>query len=276
LASQYVIGEENTRPVNLMLVCPSGGGGSALLLERYGQVEGVKAFGDITYMKLADTHLDRVSKGLEKTWIFAEFNKILSRKPSVSMNTVGLLDEVCEEGVPNISLPYFERSWNPPVKCNVIIKLTPSFLEAHALDWWSFGFLQRFSPSIATWTYSDNQIKTILLWIKNAQHRKEGIWSKTFKPRRIEVKKRYMDLIEERYTHEICNDMTNYIRNLCKKYRVYFNERLDKELPFRTQMRSQKLFEGLVLRNRNSVSQPEDWEDFEGMYEHINTKFEYL
>jgi hypothetical protein len=267
LASSYVEDEQETVPVNLMLSTLSGGGKSSLLLKRYGNVPRVVVHGDITYMKLADTYLDRAHDGKDMTWIFPEFNKILGRKHSVASNTVGLIDEACEEGVPSISLPYFERRWNPPARVSVIIGLTPSFLKAHAVNWWGFGFLQRFL--VFTWRYTDRQIRTILFYIKHQHHLKEGVWSQNFDIRQVILAEKYSDYIESELTHEFCKNMSDYIRRLDP----HFEEETESELPFRTQMRLQKLLKGLARRNNHAEVTNDDWVQFRRLFENMNCNY---
>lgn len=271
IASQYVVDEKRTRPVNLMLSSLSGAGKSELLLGKYGKVKGVMPFGDVTYMRLADTYLDRAHKGIDKTWLFPEFNKIIGRKSSVAANTVGLVDEACEEGCPSISLPYFERKWNPPVRVSVIIGLTPSFLKAHAINWWGFGFLQRFI--VVTWRYTDKQVKAILKYIKKQHHLRESVWTREFQPKKVNMSTRYADAIENELTRDFCTNMTQYIARLHQEFHEPFDEELEKELPFRTQMRLQKLLKGLALRNKHHEVTKHDWIQFRDLFEYMNCKY---
>jgi len=274
LATPYLTDEQDSRPVNLMLSTESGGGKSSLLLTKYGSVKGVKSFGDVTYDKLAKKHLERVYEGKEKTWIFAEFNKILSRKASVASNTVGLLDMACEEGVAGIELPYFEREWKPYPKVSVIIGLTPSFLYAHSVNWWGFGFLQRFV--LVTWRYTKPQINLILWRIKNQRHLKTGIWSHTFEATEVKLDSKYSDYIETKLTKPIIESNNRFMTEMYKRSNETFDPKTESELPFRTQMRLQKLLKGLALRNGHTKVTNEDWKLFKKCFPHLNPDFNFV
>jgi len=237
LATPYVSDEVHSRPVNFVFCTLSGGGKTALLLEKYGSVKGVKALGDVTYDQLAKKYLDKINRTELRTLILPEFNKIIGRKAAVARNTVGLIDMVCEEGVPSIDLPFFQRTWNPPVKCNVIIGLTPSFLNAHLLDWWAYGFAQRFI--IVSWNYTDAQVQRILHHIKKQLHLKEEKYSRVFRETRVKLPEKYAGKLES-YSIRICEDMTDYVEKLHIARGWKFDRRLERELPYRNQMRLQK------------------------------------
>jgi len=271
IASQHVIDEKNTRPLNFMLITLSGGGKSQILLEKYGQVEGVKAFGDVTYARLADKWLDKIHRREIGTLIFPEFNKILGRRASVAQNTVGLIDEVCEEGCPSIDLPYFSMTWNPPVRANVIIGLTPSFYNAHLIDWWGFGFAQRFIP--VTWSYSDYQEEKILHSIIKQRHLKERVCNLKIRDKAINLPEEYSRRIKEHFTRRIVEDQTDYVEKLYMSKRLRFDRKLEKELPFRTQQRLQKALKSIALLNGHTTAKKSDYIEFIDLFRFMNLKF---
>lgn len=271
IASEHVLDEENTRPLNIMLVTLSGGGKSSILLEKFGKVEGVKSFGDITYDQLAKQWLDKTHDGKVNTWIFSEFNKILGRKQSTARNTLTLIDEVCEEGCPSIDLPYFVRTWNPSVKANVILGLTPSFLNAHLIDWWGFGFAQRFL--YVTWKYSNEQIEEILNYIKKQYHKKKDVYELNVHDRKIELPTRYADKIKKKYTMKITADMTDYVEKAHNQYNKNFDRELEKELPFRNQMRLQKFLKTIAFLNGHRIVEWTDYLEFKNLFRFMNLKF---
>ncbi len=273
LATPYVLDEAQTRPVNFLFVTLSGGGKSALLLEKYGSVKGVKALGDITYDRLTKTYLQKIHRNEIRTLIFPEFNKIIGRKVSVARNTIGIIDELCEEGVPSIDLPYFQRTWNPPVRCNVIIGLTPSFLNAHLVDWWGYGFAQRFL--VVTWNYSKEQEKAILAYIKKQRHLIQRKSSKFFKESEVDLPQKIAHRLKK-YSLRICEDMTDYIEALCNSRGLKFDRRLERELPFRTQMRLQKFLKAIALLNDSPVVRLLDFLEFKHLFEFMNLRFNNL
>lgn len=273
LATPYVVNEENARPVNLLFVTLSGGGKSALLLEKFGEVEGVFAHGDITYIKLVHNWLEKIHRKEIRTLIFPEFNKIIGRKASTARNTLGLLDELCEEGIPSIDMPHFCRTWNPPVKCNIITGMTPSFLNAHLLDWWGYGFAQRFL--IVTWNYSIEQIKKVLRYIEKEFHLKEKKYVKVFREAEVELPYKYARKLED-YSLRICDDMTDYVEKLCLARRWKFDRRLQKDLPYRTQMRLQKFLKAIALVNGRNRVKPLDFLEFKHLFEFMNLQFKQL
>lgn len=273
LATPYILEETQTRPVNLIFVTLSGGGKSALLLEKYGMLKGVKAFGDITYDRLVKSYLQKIYRKEIRTLIFPEFNKIIGRKVSVARNTTGILNELGEEGVPSIDLPYFQRTWNPPVRCNLIIGMTPSFLNAHLLDWWGYGFAQRFL--VVTWNYSKEQIEAILEYIERQLHLMEGKCSEIFKESKVDLPTRFARKLE-RYSLRICEDMTDYIEELCNSRNWRFNRKLERELPFRTQMRLQKFLKAIALLNGRNRVKALDFVEFKRLFKFMNLRFNDL
>ena len=273
LATPYVSDEASSRPVNFLFVTLSGGGKSALLLEKFGKVKGVKACGDITYDRLAKDCLDKIHRKEIRTLMFPEFNKVIGRKVSVARNTIGVLDEICEEGVPSIDLPFFQRTWNPPVRCNVIIGMTPSFLNAHLLDWWGYGFAQRFL--VVTWNYSDEQVRNVLAYIKKQRHLRERSYSKSFRETKVTLPEKFADKIEA-YSMKFCEDMTDYVEKLTVSHGWRFDSKLEKELPYRTQMRLQKFLKAIALVNGRNVVKPLDFLEFKHLFEFMNLRFNEL
>ena len=205
--------------------------------------------------------------------IFPEFNKIVGRKETTARNTVGLIQEICEEGVPNIELPYFVRSFNPPAKANVLIGLTPSFLKAHIIDWWGMGFAQRFIP--VSWSYSNQQIHDILQYIEKQLHLKEKIYSNDFEEKEIAISERKAKKLEN-YALRICEDMTDYVERLCIDRRLLFNRRTEKELPFRFQERLQRFLKAIALLNGRDRVHNRDIYEFKKLFEFMNLRFEDL
>jgi hypothetical protein len=273
IASQYVLDEKDSRPVNLLVSTLSGGGKTALLLERYGCVKGVRALGDVTYDQLAKKYLDQIYREEVRTLVLAEFNKVIGRKACVSRNTVGILSEMGEEGVPSIDLPYFQRTYVPPAKCSLIIGLTPSFLNAHLMDWWAFGFAQRFL--LVTWNYSDAQTKQILQHIINQRHLKPQRFTRVFEDTKIHLPKKYADKLEL-YSFRVCEDMTNHVERLHAARGWKFDRHLERELPFRTQMRLQKFLKGLALLNGRTEVKANDVLEFQHLFEYMNCNFSEL
>jgi hypothetical protein len=270
IATQYVKDEADSRPVNLMFVTLSGGGKSALLLEKFGAVQGVKALGDVTYDSIAKVYLDQIYRKEIRTLILAEFNKIIGRKATTARNTLGIINELGEEGVPSIDLPFFHRSWEPPVRCNILIGLTPSFLNAHLLDWWGYGFAQRYL--FITWNYSKEQETKILRYVQKQLHLKKGLYSKALKEKKIELSERLARKLED-YSIRICEDMTDYVEKLCLSRRWKFDRELERELPFRTQMRLQKFLKAMALVNGRSKVTSFEIREFKLLFNFMNLRF---
>lgn len=274
IATPYVKDEGNSRPVNFMFVTLSGAGKSKLLLEKFGSFPKVKALGDVTYDGLTKVYLDKIAQKEILTLILAEFNKIIERKASTSSNTIGVLNEMGEEGVPSIDLPYFHRFWKSPVKCNLMLGMTPSLLKKHLLDWWGYGFAQRFL--FVTWNYSPQQERQIQEYIKKQLHLKEEKFSsKLLKETHIELPERIADKMID-YSNKICKDTTDYVENLCKLRHWNFEKELERELPFRTQIRLQKFLKALALVNGRKKVTPFELKEFEHLFEFMNLRFNIL
>ena len=273
VATTYVKDEANSRPVNIGAITLSGGGKSTMLLEQIGGLKGVKALGDITYDGLTKIYLDKIAKKEIRTLILAEFNKIIKRKASTAQNTLGVLNMMCEEGVPTINLPYFQRTWKPPVKCNLILGMTPSLLNNHLIDWWGYGFAQRFL--FVTWNYTDEQERQILGYIQKQKHLNIERFSKIYKDTKIELSERLAHKLEP-YSIKICKDMTNYVESLYSSRNWEFDRKIERELPFRTQMRLQKFLKALALVNGRKKVTPFELKEFEQLFEFMNLRFNKL
>lgn len=70
--------------------------------------------------------------------------------------------------------------------------------------------------------------------------------------------------------------MTDYVEDLCHSKGLRFDRRLERELPFRTQMRLQKFQKGLALLNgRCKVKRP-DYQEFRQLFKFMNLRFNDL
>ena len=244
-----------------------------MLLEQIGGLKGVKALGDITYDGLTKIYLDKIAKKEIRTPILEEFNKIIRRKASTAQNTLGIINMMCEEGVPSIDLPYFHRSWNPPVKCNVIIGMTPSLLNTHLIDWWGSGLAQRFL--FVTWNYTDEQERQILGYIQKQMHLTIERFSKIQIDTKIELSERLAHKLEP-YSIQICKDMTDYVESLYLSRNWKFDRKIERELPFRTQMRLQKFLKALALVNGRKKVTPFELKEFKELFKFMNLRFNEL
>jgi len=280
IGSAYVIEEGAWRPVNAMFITKSGGGRSSMLLEKFGQVKGVYAAGDITYDKLVKKVIPKIHRDEIKTLIMAEFNKILGRKASTARNIIGILMEIIEEGCPSIDLPYYSRNYNPPARANLLVGMTPSFFKAHLLEWWGQGFIQRFSPTPITWGYTDRQVDMILGYIKHEFHQRQKPYFGILPDEPVEVKIPYKiaDKLEKYYTREIVDSMTEYVEHYCEVRRIHFDPREEEELPFRTQIRLQRYLKGLSLMREGNDGRVtnKDYKMFKSIFPYMNLKYKFI
>jgi hypothetical protein len=70
--------------------------------------------------------------------------------------------------------------------------------------------------------------------------------------------------------------MTDYIEELRNSRRLNFDRRLERELPFRTQIRLQKFLKAIALLNGRHVVSPLDFLEFKNLFEFMNLRFNDL
>jgi len=154
------------KPVNLMLIAKSESGGSEILKE-FEQIPMVYSTSDLTYSGLVVNLLDQIDAGKIDVIMISDYNKVIGKSITTSMQIESALCDLMEEGIHDIcQIGKMRKDFTGKyVKCGIIAKITIDIYNQALIRWASSGYDERYVK--VQWIYDNEQKEKIKTYLKN-------------------------------------------------------------------------------------------------------------
>ena len=258
---------------NLALVAQSGSGKSRIL-RQFAKYDGVMMVTNTSYDQIVKSILAKIRNKEVDLLAFPEFNKILARKESTMLSTLGILNPLIDEGIDGIEMPNLNISFKPPLKCAEILAVSTPIFNKYLQNWWEIGYAQR--HLFETWSYTREQIEQICEYIEDQQHYEEKVFRKDFKKSEIHLDKKYAKVIRP-LAFQLSEDLARYVDTVCGVRGIRSQRPKDEEtIPFRYAKQLHLLLKANALIEGRDAVNFDDVRTLCDISEHMNLEFSPL